>query len=104
MLLATKTIYSLAPRSALAGGRVEVLSLYKSVKNKPDHFITMVDVNSLYPFCLKYSAFPFGGNYSIIRENFDYTLQNYTHTLISCQVLPPKNLFIPILPAKIQKK
>ena len=58
----------------------------------------------MYPWVLKYCPFPVGGDYKSITTNFDYTLKSYTYGLVSCQILPPTNLHIPILPAKINNK
>jgi hypothetical protein len=79
----------LAPRNALTGGRTNALSLY--YKGKAGY----IDFTSLYPYVQKYGIFPIG-HPIIITENFQ-DMSNY-FGLVYCRVLPPQNLFIPVLP------
>ena len=81
----------LNPRDALTGGRTNAFVLHHKGS------IGYVDFTSLYPYIQKYGVFPLG-HPKIITENFE-PLENY-FGLIFCQVLPPKNLYIPVLPYK----
>ena len=86
-------------RDALFGGRTNCLKIY--YKCKEGERICFVDFKSLYPFIQKYFAYPFGHPIRIIN-NFQ-TLENY-FGLIKCKLLPPRNLYLPVLPAIINNK
>jgi hypothetical protein len=60
------------------------------------------DATSLYPTVMKYGKFPLG-HPQIITENFNWGLNEY-FGLIKCTLLPPQNLHIPVLPARIDKQ
>ena len=79
----------LNPRDALSGGRTETISLYH------EGVIDYIDFTSLYPYVQKYGKFPIG-HPEIITENFQ-DLNNY-FGLIYCKVLPPRQLYLPVLP------
>jgi hypothetical protein len=79
----------LNPRSALSGGRTNAITLYYEGR------AGYIDFTSLYPYIQKYGVFPIG-HPKIITENFA-DIQNY-FGLIYCRVLPPTNLFHPVLP------
>jgi hypothetical protein len=49
----------------------------------------------------KYGKYPIG-HCKIITENFDYNKEYFG--LIKCKILPPKNLYIPVLPMKSNGK
>jgi hypothetical protein len=85
----------LEPRDALAGGRTNAFILYHVGK------MGYVDFTSFYPYIQKYGRFPLG-HPEIIMENFG-TIENY-FGLIFCKVLPPFNLYIPVLPYKTNNK
>ncbi len=55
----------------------------------------------MYPFSQREHKFPIGSPI-IITENFT-SIENY-FGLIKCTVLPPNNLYFPILPTKINNK
>ena len=86
---------SLDPRDALEGGRTNAFILHHIGS------IGYVDFTSLYPYIQKYGTFPLG-HPKIITENFD-KIESY-FGLIYCKILPPKNLYIPVLPYKQAKK
>ena len=80
----------LKPRDALAGGRTNAIVLhYEGVAD-------YVDFTSLYPYIQKYGIFPIG-HPTIITENFDACIENY-FGLVFCRILPPRNLYHPVLP------
>jgi hypothetical protein len=86
-------------RDALYGGRVNALKLYhKCIPNERIHYI---DFCSLYPAVQKTCVYP-KGHPTIISENFDYTKKYFG--IIKCQILPPQNLYLPVLPLKINNK
>ena len=82
---------------ALKGGRTNGVRLY--CKIDPQHEkIRYYDVKSLYPFIMKNRLYPVG-HPVVITENFGPL--NTAHIrykgLIACNVLPPRNLYIPLL-------
>ena len=86
-------------REALFGGRTNALRLYYNCA--PGEKIMYYDYTSLYPFVQKYGKYPLG-HPTIITENFD---QNFKYFgLIKCKILPPRGLYIPVLPKHINKK
>jgi hypothetical protein len=89
----------LEPRDAFYGGRTEAYTLYKDASEEED--IDYYDVTSLYPWVNKTGKIPLG-HPNIITENFD-GLDNY-EGLVKCKVLPPKGLFQPVLPSKMNGK
>lgn len=89
----------LIPRDALYGGRTNALKLYhKCVLNQKTKYI---DYTSLYPYSQKYGKYPIG-HPQIITENFNNF--NEYFGLIKCKIIPPRNLYIPVLPARINNK
>jgi hypothetical protein len=85
----------LNPRSALSGGRTNAIELY--YRGSAGY----IDFTSLYPYVQKYGQFPIG-HPTIITENFK-SLDNY-FGLVYCRILPPQNLYIPLLPYHTNNK
>lgn len=83
------------PRNALSGGRTNAILLHHVGS------IGYVDFTSLYPYIQKYGIFPIG-HPEVITENFQ-SVDSY-FGLIFCRILPPKNLYIPILPFHVNNK
>ena len=86
----------LQAKDASYGGRTEAFTLYKEASETKT--ISYYDVISLYPFINKTGKVPFG-HPEIITEDFG-NLDEY-EGLIKCKVLPPKGLFHPVLPCKL---
>ena len=81
------------PRDSLFGGRTNSLKLYhKCEENEKAYYY---DFCSLYPYVMKYSSFPIG-HPIVITENFE-DINNY-FGVIKCTILPPQNIFHPVLP------
>ncbi|XP_053405164.1 uncharacterized protein LOC128558905 [Mercenaria mercenaria] len=89
----------LQPREAFFGGRTEAFTLYKEANE--EETIDYYDVTSLYPFINKTGKIPLG-HPRIITENFA-EIDKY-EGLIKCKVIPPRDLFIPVLPCKMNGK
>ena len=87
------------PRDALFGGRTNAFKLYH--KCRSDEKIKYCDFTSLYPYVQKYYSYPIG-HPEIITENFSNTSDYFG--LIKCKIIPPRNLYIPVLPARINSK
>lgn len=89
----------LNPRESLFGGRTNAIKLYHKCLN--DEKIKYIDFTSLYPYVQKYCRFPIG-HPKIIKDNFKSVKEYFG--IIKCKVLPPKGLFYPVLPSKINNK
>ncbi|XP_046862275.1 uncharacterized protein LOC124455682 [Xenia sp. Carnegie-2017] len=92
-------VTNLEPRDAFFGGRVNGFKLFRDAQQ--DETIEYVDFTSLYRYVNKTKVYPVG-HPAIIRENFE-TISNY-FGLIKCKVLAPRNLYLPISPARIKDK
>ena len=89
----------LNPRDALFGGRTTPFKIYHKCNNEEK--IKYYDFTSLYPFVMKYGKYPIGQP-KIITENFDLNKEYFG--IIKAKILPPKGLYLPVLPAKINNK
>ncbi len=87
-------------RDCLYGGRTNALVLYYLCRAHEQ--IKYSDVTSLYPFVQKYKRYP-SGHPIIITENFDDDFDGY-FGIAKCTILPPQDLYVPVLPAKINGK
>ncbi|XP_074604005.1 uncharacterized protein LOC141857411 [Brevipalpus obovatus] len=87
-------------RDAFYGGRTNNISFMHECAE--DEQIRYVDFTSLYPYVLKVNMFPYG-HPKVLRRDFDFTLQSY-FGFVRCIVLPPRDLFIPVLPVKSDGK
>jgi len=93
----------MGPRDAYYGGRTNGLWLYYAVK--PDEKIRYLDICSLYPYCMKYDRFP-TGHPRVLTENFE-PIDPYKKPyfgVVKAKILPPKKLYVPILPYRCQGK
>ena len=87
-------------RDAFFGGRTNCIAHYaKTDEHTSLHY---VDFKSLYPYVLKNRYFPIG-HPRVIQENFDYNL-SYYFGLIKCSILAPNDLYLPVLPMRVNKK
>ena len=94
----------LKPRDALFGGRTNSTRLFYEIDKTTDEEIKYIDVCSLYPFICKYGIFPVGHPEICSQEDIDRdNIQQY-FGLIKCKVLPPRDLYHPVLPYKCNKK
>ncbi|KAE8580551.1 hypothetical protein XENTR_v10024459 [Xenopus tropicalis] len=89
----------LQPRDALYGGRTNAIKMYH--KTAPGEQIHYYDFTSLYPFVNKTKKYP-KGHPKIICENFK-SFDNY-FGIAKVKVYPPKDLFFPVLPVKMNGK
>lgn len=87
------------PREAFYGGRTGVTKLYHKIEKEEK--IKYIDFTSLYPYINKYCTYPIG-HPEVITQNFK-PIQQY-FGLVLCTVLPPHNLFHPVLPVRSNKK
>lgn len=87
-------------REALTGGRTNNIKFICEAAQ--DEEIVYADVCSLYPFVLKTKQYPLK-HPKVIKENFDFTLNSY-FGFVKCKIQPPNQLYLPVLPLKINKK
>ena len=90
---------SLNERSSICGGRTEGIYMYYKVEG--DEKIFHIDYTSLYPDRQKNGIFPVGPP-EILTSNLDWN-ENY-FGIVYCSVIPPRKLFLPVLPVKLNKK
>ncbi|KAK5650251.1 hypothetical protein RI129_001280 [Pyrocoelia pectoralis] len=94
----------LNPRDAFFGGRTNASTLYYKCDGINEK-ILYYDVCSLYPFVNKYRKYPVGhpqihvGNENCLKLSID-TVDG----LIKCRVLPPDDLYHPVLPMRMHGK
>jgi G:T-mismatch repair DNA endonuclease (very short patch repair protein) len=89
----------LRSRDAFFGGRTNALKLFYEAK--PDEVIRLLDFKSLYPTTNKWLRYPVK-HPKVYTEDFPPLLD--VHGLIHCKVLPPGNLYNPVLPEKLSGK
>ena len=92
----------LIARDAFYGGRTgNTRTYYKAVEGEQ---IKYLDVCSLYPWVCKYGKFPVGHPEVFAGQECKTLDLNKTDGLIKCRVLPPQDLFHPVLPQKMNNK
>ena len=82
----------LQPREAFYGGRVNALKLYHEAG--PSENIRYFDFCSLYPYINKYGRYVAGVPEKLRGSEIPESLEG----LLKCRILPPRNLYIPVLP------
>ena len=92
----------LNPRDAFFGGRTG--NVWEYYKAKTDEKICYADVCSLYPSICKYAKFPLGHPEVIVGDECKNLDLGSIEGVIKCTVLPPKKLFHPVLPVKMNNK
>lgn len=92
----------LDPRHAFFGGRTGVCKLYHKVAGTEK--ILYYDVTSLYPFINKYKEYPIGIPKILIGGDLENRTVFDINGIIKCRILPPKNLYHPVLPVKMHSK
>ncbi|EFO85376.1 hypothetical protein CRE_26884 [Caenorhabditis remanei] len=86
---------------ALTGGRTEVFRLYANNEGKT---LRYADVVSLYPTVMKHDPFPIGSPKNVPKNSMEVPMRKPTDLtfrgFLSCKVLPPRHLKLPVLPIK----
>ena len=90
----------LNPRDAFCGGRTNAVKLYHHVT--PSQKIHYIDVTSLYPWVNKTCVYP-KGHPRFISTPGHTDIHPY-FGLIQCQILPPRELYHPVLPYRHDSK
>jgi len=94
------TVRPLKIRDSFFGGRVSPVKLFYEAAE--DERIRYLDVTSLYPFINLTGRYP-TDHPQIIRDNIDPTLESY-YGLAKVKILPPRGLYIPVLPVRCEGK
>jgi hypothetical protein len=81
------------------GGRTNAVRLYHEAG--ADEEICYYDITSLYPFICKYGVFPLG-HPRLITKDFQDVSKYFG--LIKAKVLPPRELYHPVLPVRLEAK
>ncbi len=90
-------------RDGFMGGRTEALRMYW--KAKPGEKMRLVDVCSLYPDICKNGEFPLGHPTPMVGPLQPISATQHPYRgMIYCRVLPPQNLYIPLLPYRSEGK
>ena len=94
---------TLTIRSALYGGRTECFQIYNDYVAQKRRG-RAVDIVSLYPSCMVANVFPVGKPLYIDGRDIPqpFNINDY-FGIISCEVVPPAQLYIPVLPYKTKK-
>ena len=103
------------PREALYGGRVDCYQLFwKSFEGRilaarpacrdllKKYHVKYKDFTSLYPFINKTGIYPVGHPVVLRNREFEKTTPWSYFGLMHCKVLPPQDLFHPVLPARVK--
>ena len=90
----------LNPRDAFCGGRTNAVKLYHRVT--PGQQIHYIDVTSLYPWVNKTCVYPKGHPRFLSHPGHTDIAQYFG--LIRCRVLPPRELYHPVLPYRYSGK
>ena len=90
----------LSLRDAFYGGRTEPFKLLKQFKDNGSRG-KYIDVCSLYPTVMYYDRYPVGHPTKIYNPTkYDPNWYGMVH----CKVLPPRGLYLPVLPTKVKTK
>jgi hypothetical protein len=91
-------------REALYVGRTEAMRLHYKIKEDVES-VQYCDIVSLYPYICKYFKFPIGHPIIHVGDAFvDIEACLKMKGLIKCKVVPPKDLYHPVLPYRYDKK
>lgn len=97
-----KILTKLNPRDAFYGGRTGNTCEYYEIKDTEK--IKYADVCSLYPYICKSSKFPLSHPEVYVGDACNKLNLNNIDGLIKCTILPPEELYHPVLPQKINNK
>ncbi|XP_032240657.1 uncharacterized protein LOC116619715 [Nematostella vectensis] len=92
----------LEPRDAFFGGRTNAIQLHCEAKVEEGEQIHYYDFTSLYPWVNATCEYPVGHPDAIVTENFE-DLHVYKG-LMKIRVLPPRDLFFPVLQIRVNQK
>lgn len=93
----------LDPRDAFFGGRTNCTKLYYEADTGNEEKIRYLDVCSLYPWACKYGRFPVRHPEIITGDDCPQDLDRIDG-VVKVTILPPQNLYHPVLPVRIRGK
>lgn len=93
----SEIIEPLNPRDAFFGGRTNTYKLW--VKSNKKKKIKYIDVCSVYPTVQYYDYYPVGHSENIVKPK---SYNKNWFGVIKCKILPPRNLYHPVLPVKVR--
>ncbi|KAK3908165.1 putative DNA polymerase [Frankliniella fusca] len=100
----TTRVPPLRLRDALVGGRTNAMKWYHKADLANGETIKMVDVVSEYPNANLRGKYPVGHPAIFLEGNPEMPPMDTWNGVIKCTVLPPRNLYIPVLPYKANGK
>ncbi|XP_032241520.2 uncharacterized protein LOC116620088 [Nematostella vectensis] len=92
----------LNPRDAFFGGRTNAINLHYKADLEVQEQIRYYDFTSLYPWVNARCEYPVGHPDAIVTEDFA-DLRAYKG-LVKARMLPPRDLFFPVLPVRVNSK
>lgn len=92
----------LNPRDSFFGGRTNGVRLYCEAPLEEEDEIRYADINSLYPYVNKTKTYPVG-HPEILVHPTDQNIDSY-FGIAKVKILPPANLYHPVLPVRIADK
>lgn len=93
----------LEPRNAFFGGRTGNAKTYHKCEEEGES-IQYVDVCSLYPYVCKRGHYPLGHPTVHVGDRVCRELGLNVNGILKCKVLPPLNLYHPVLPTRMNDK
>ena len=97
----------LKPRECLYGGRTNAVKLHHQVTKEAKDRIFYYDIRSLYPYVNARSFYPVGHpDILISQQDFQpiKTVHKRFRGLFKCHILPPRQLYLPVLPMRTKSK
>ena len=89
-------------RDSFFGGRCSAIKLYHELNEELNEKIHYFDVTSLYPFVVKTKKYPVG--HPVVIKNPEISRINDYNGFVFLKILPPKNLYLPVLPVRFKNK
>lgn len=95
-------------RASFFGGRTNNLKFHYDCSNDSSSQIAYLDVTSEYPYVLKNRLYPVGHpeviNQEIDLERLNPASENQYFGFVKCRILPPTQLYLPVLPSRYDEK
>lgn len=91
-------------RETLAGGRTSALRWCHKADLAKGEKIKMVDIVSSYPNAYLRGSYPYGHPTIYMEGDPEMPLAKDWNGLVKCTILPPRDLFLPVLPYKSRGK
>ena len=90
-------------REAVYGGETKAMRLYYKVREDVES-VQYCDIMSLYPYICKYFKFPIGNPIIHVGDTCtDIEACLKMEGLMKCKIVPPTNLYHPVLPYRYKK-